>query len=348
MTIAVKIITTQSSPLRMLREIEIMQEAMQSAKKLKRMNYIIPIISIFEGQQIMGIIQPYIPHLPFESYYKDLNERQIFRYIKCLLTALKTVHNLNFVHRDVKPANFIFLPNLETGYLIDFGLSEPIDHSLHFQKNSLKRKASQRLPKNSQSNSGQNTSQLLCECDKFHNSLCKICWSKPKNNQERSGTPGYRSPEILQKSKIQGPAIDIWAAGCILIQILSWKAPFFPAKDQNDKTDKNKYLDNDSICFSHQLCLIGFEAMAAAMKELNLKMVLSAAQKKMKNINHPWTVDYLKSVCLQLRETELENPDLVSVTSDFESDFLFEICFKLLNPSYEMRLSAEEILQLLS
>jgi len=84
----------------------------------------------------MGIIQPYIPHLPFELYYRNLNNIEILAYMKCLLNAIKTVHKIGFVHRDIKPANFIFLKEARTGYLIDFGLSEPIVQSGYYDVNS--------------------------------------------------------------------------------------------------------------------------------------------------------------------------------------------------------------------
>ena len=310
----------------------------------------------------MGIIQPYIPHLPFELYYRNLNNLEIFAYMKCLLNAIKTVHKIGFVHRDIKPANFIFLKEARTGYLIDFGLSEPIVQSGYYDVNSnLKSKtATGTKDKNKESKALPSAkTKLKCDCDNKSNyQLCQICWSRQKNCQERSGTPGYRSPEILQKSEEQGPPIDLWAAGCILIQILSKKAPFFPAKavenknktegEKEDEKDsiKYKYLDNDAICFSHQLMLVGYQAMFQAMSEINLNLVLSDNQ--INSLSHNWSTSYLKNLCQKLADNETISDSHNDSFDELEKSYaqeLYQICFDLLNPSYFGRKCAEKLLE---
>ncbi len=50
--------------------------------------------------------------------------------IKCLapmmIDRIKSLHTKNFVHRDLKPQNFMMSKNMKDVYLIDFGLSEEI------------------------------------------------------------------------------------------------------------------------------------------------------------------------------------------------------------------------------
>ena len=45
------------------------------------------------------------------------------------------------------------------------------------------------------------------------------------------GTPGFRPPEVLMKFEHQTTAVDMWAAGVILLCILSRTYPFFRAPD---------------------------------------------------------------------------------------------------------------------
>lgn len=58
-------------------------------------------------------------------------------------------------------------------------------------------------------------------------SVCNICLIKPELHATRAGTPGYRPCEVLIKHPDQTTAVDIWAAGVILVSILSGCYPFF-------------------------------------------------------------------------------------------------------------------------
>lgn len=47
------------------------------------------------------------------------------------MQALKDIHSRGIVHRDVKPANFLFDYEHGTGALCDFGLAEVCPPSTH-------------------------------------------------------------------------------------------------------------------------------------------------------------------------------------------------------------------------
>ncbi len=45
-------------------------------------------------------------------------------YMLSLLSAVKNLHDLGIVHRDLKQGNFLYNPETKKGIIIDFGLAE--------------------------------------------------------------------------------------------------------------------------------------------------------------------------------------------------------------------------------
>lgn len=74
------------------------------------------------------IIMPYFNSTAerFSDYVNDLNFEEIKDYIKNLLIALRRVHEIGIIHRDVKPANFLYNRKERKYALVDFGLAQHV------------------------------------------------------------------------------------------------------------------------------------------------------------------------------------------------------------------------------
>jgi eukaryotic-like serine/threonine-protein kinase len=104
-----------------------------------------------------------------------------------ILEALEALHVHGIVHRDLKPSN-VFLTQHGVK-LLDFGLARSIPQQIPDEADSLK------------------TATLLTASGMI------------------MGTPHYMAPEQA-RGNIAGPSADIFAAGCILYELLCGKRPF--------------------------------------------------------------------------------------------------------------------------
>ncbi|XP_047329456.1 probable serine/threonine-protein kinase cdc7 [Impatiens glandulifera] len=66
-----------------------------------------------------------------------------------------------------------------------------------------------------------------------------LAYKKGDGNHKREGpcvgTKGFRAPEVLLRSTLQGPKLDIWSAGVTLLYFMIGKPPFSGEPDQNIK-----------------------------------------------------------------------------------------------------------------
>lgn len=223
--VAIKKIYVTSSPTRILNELELLHD-------LKDSPNVCPLITAFRHQDQVIAILPFFQHKDFRDYYRDFSIADIRIYFRNLFTAMKSVHEAEIIHRDIKPTNFLYSPAQQRGVLVDFGLAEREGTDYHLCNCCLDPGDRHRKVQSSVYASTVAAAQAAGQ------TLPRPTY--PKEDQRssrranRAGTRGFRAPEVLLKCTAQTVLIDIWSCGIILLTFLSKRFPFFHSADDID------------------------------------------------------------------------------------------------------------------
>jgi len=232
--VAVKLITRTSIPKRIANELKILM-ALKGAKN------VVEILHTKREENDVYMVFPYIRSTPFNELIEHRTIEQVRRYMYELLTALKSVHQAGIIHRDVKPNNFMYSAETGRGTLIDFGLSQEIE---------VKEDAEVREKKRKFFFSAQNVYRTEKERHSVQHPPGYIVKdARPGMTAPRSGTRGFRAPEVLFRVQRQSTAIDVWSAGIMFLMLLSKKYPFFEAKN-----DINALVELGTVYGDKEMC----------------------------------------------------------------------------------------------
>ncbi|KLO14549.1 kinase-like protein [Schizopora paradoxa] len=231
--VAIKRIYVTSNPERIKNEIVIMEDCLGC-------RHVAQLITAFRHHDQVVAIMPYQRNEDFRDYFKDYPMVGIRAYMRCLFRALRDIHARDIVHRDVKPANFLFDSRKHRGTLCDFGLAARVglhayggDHCFHTSP-SMDAPHGRTI-----SNKDLNTEAIkIAQKEARYKSMLpsdRVGYPekdlRPVSKANRAGTRGFRAPEVLLKCNDQSGAIDVWSAGMILLFFLTGKFPLFQSND---------------------------------------------------------------------------------------------------------------------
>ena len=164
--------------------------------------WIVELKASFQEDEYLYLVMEYLPggDLMNLLIQKDiLTEKEAKFYISELILAIESIHNLDCIHRDIKPDNILIDKNGHIK-LSDFGLAKISDKLYEKEdekyKNFLKNKNNEKNDKMT------------------HN-----------KNYSCVGTAYYVAPEVLKK-KGYDKDIDWWSVGIIFFEMLVGYAPF--------------------------------------------------------------------------------------------------------------------------
>ncbi|KAJ6621577.1 kinase-like protein [Mycena sp. CBHHK59/15] len=235
--VAIKRIYVTSNPERIRNEIAILADC-------RGCRHVSQLITAFRHEDQVVAIMPYHRNDDFRDFYRNLPMAGIKAYFRCMFRALHDIHARKIIHRDVKPANFLFDPRTGQGTLCDFGLACRLDsmptqvqgacfhtpamegypHGRVLSRNEYNQEETKLMQKEARSKSNLPSERVGYPANE----------TRPVSKANRAGTRGFRAPEVLLKCSEQTGAIDVWSAGTILLFFLTGKFPLFQCADDNE------------------------------------------------------------------------------------------------------------------
>lgn len=183
--------------------------------------WIVELKSSFQDEKYLYLVMEYLSggDLMTLLMEKEIFSEELSRfYIAETILAIESVHNLNYIHRDLKPDNLIIGRD---GHLklSDFGLCKHVEikaKSANLNE-AMRKDLSNIQQKEEQRSSVLSKNQATKRTEYLRNR--KLAYSTV-------GTPDYIAPEVFGQQGYN-ESVDWWSAGAILFEMMVGYPPFF-------------------------------------------------------------------------------------------------------------------------
>lgn len=218
--------------------------------------WVVELFFSFQDPTYLYLVMEFLPGgdmMTMLIKYDIFSEEMVRFYVGECILAIQSIHDLGFIHRDLKPDNILIDKNGHIK-LSDFGLSTGFHRS---HDGSYYARIFERAMENSVNNRLSDAITQKLNLNTISHKDKMATWKKNRRALAYStvGTPDYIAPEVFQKCGY-GKECDFWSLGCIMFEMVVGYPPFCadsPHETYKKIMDwKNELIIPDDIVISKE------------------------------------------------------------------------------------------------